>query len=116
MTEPKTPSLDDPCPHPARNGRHEVYASPPDFKDMHCRACGAGTAKDRYLIDCIRYPLLFKEVHSEPIAQELCRLLVDTEVDTLQRLLESLSPTDPRPAREVLAEAINAARGKAGRT
>lgn len=37
---PPLPSLDDPCPHPARNGIHELYVSG-DGKSQFCRACGA---------------------------------------------------------------------------
>jgi hypothetical protein len=33
-----SPSLDAPCPHPARGGHHEVYA---DGSGFLCRACGA---------------------------------------------------------------------------
>ena len=35
----KLARLDDPCPHPARNGVHEIYGN---GTAMHCRACGAG--------------------------------------------------------------------------
>jgi len=33
------PNLSDPCPHPARNGNHEIYMDGVDR--MVCRACGA---------------------------------------------------------------------------
>ena len=41
-----TRSLDDPCPHPERNGRHEVYVQGAITTDRravsaYCRACGA---------------------------------------------------------------------------
>jgi hypothetical protein len=41
--EPKPlPSLDEPCPHPARNGRHEIYVMDTrEPKGEFCRACGA---------------------------------------------------------------------------
>lgn len=32
------PSFEKPCPHPARNGQHEVYT---DRGKLFCRACGA---------------------------------------------------------------------------
>lgn len=34
------PTLDDPCPHPARDGVHEVYSGG-RVEGLHCRACGA---------------------------------------------------------------------------
>ena len=39
-TPDKAPSLDEPCPHPARRGRHEEYMGDDKF---FCRACGATT-------------------------------------------------------------------------
>ena len=33
-----TPTLDEPCTHPERNGKHEVYW---DGRREYCRACGA---------------------------------------------------------------------------
>ena len=38
MPRHKHLTLDDPCPHPARNGRHETYIAK---GKEHCRACGA---------------------------------------------------------------------------
>ena len=37
------PDLSAPCPHPDRNGRHEVYVRPPRHvgSKLFCRACGA---------------------------------------------------------------------------
>jgi hypothetical protein len=42
--EPKR-SLQDPCPHPAREGKHELYMNDPAYPNsgMHCRACGAAS-------------------------------------------------------------------------
>jgi hypothetical protein len=46
--------------------------------------------------------------------EELNRLLLATEIGTLEQLLASLSPTDSRPVRVVLAEEIVRLRAKAG--
>jgi len=39
-----TPSIDEPCPHPARRGAHEVYTEPGGR--FVCRACGARGVAD----------------------------------------------------------------------
>ena len=47
--------MSEPCPHPARDGRHEVYAEPGGL--IHCRACGAPdictTCKQPLTVPCM---------------------------------------------------------------
>jgi len=43
---PEKPSMDDPCSHPARRGRHEVYLDATKRRvALCCRACGAQAIK-----------------------------------------------------------------------
>lgn len=46
-----TGSLEDPCPHPTRSGRHEIYIDREDKRVLVCHACGA-TGQNTYGPPC----------------------------------------------------------------
>jgi len=47
--------LDDPCPHPSRDGRHELYGN---VDGMYCRACGV-SKEGRPLADVVHDEVRF---------------------------------------------------------
>jgi hypothetical protein len=71
-------------------------------------------ARRWHLLERSDYPGLVRNAENGVNDGELDRLLVATEIGTLERLLASLSPTDSRPVRVVLAEEIVRLREKVG--
>jgi hypothetical protein len=67
-----------------------------------------------HLLERSEYPGLISNAENGVNGEELNRLLLATEIGTLEQLLASLSPTDSRPVRVVLAEEIVRLRAKAG--